>query len=89
MEITMIAVFVVLGFALVMWAITTIYKKARGNKPAVEKPAKATVSNKDKKESPFEKYCDDKENDNYQIRAKWILLHDKNERDDRGQDDSM
>ena len=89
MEITMIAVFVVLGFALVMWAITTIYKKARGNKPAAEKPAKAAVSDENKKESTLEKYCNDKKNDNYQIRAKWILLHDKNERDGRGQDDSI
>ncbi|NLD10686.1 hypothetical protein [Aminicella lysinilytica] len=84
-----ISVVVIIVAIIVSVLFFSIQNYRKHNTAKVEKPAKVAVPNEDKKKSPFEKYCNDKKNDNYQIRAKWILLHDKNERDDRGQDDSM
>jgi hypothetical protein len=81
----------IIGLSLVMWGLTTIYKKTTKNKASESKVNKNDIDKKanSKEESAFEKYCNDKKDDNYKIRANWILLHDKNERDDRGQKDSM
>ena len=87
MGITMIGVLVILAFAVLMWAGTTIYKKQRGSKLHQENNVENLASKKDADESTFEKYCNDKKNDNYKVRANWILTHDKNERESRGQKD--
>ena len=86
-----IGIIAILALSLVMWVLTTIYKKKKINKPLKSKADMDDVNKKDnnKEEGTFEKYCNDKKDDNYKIRANWILLHDKNERNDRGQKDSM
>ncbi len=70
-------------FALVMWLVTTLIKKVRG------KPVDfSSVEDEGKGEAgAAEKYMNGKKlNSRWQM-ANYFLIHDKNERKARGQDD--
>lgn len=88
MENKLFTIVIIVVFAFVMWVITTVYKKLRGDKIVSKPPKPATPRKLSKEEASCQKYCNEHKNDNYKARVNWILDHDDNARKDRGQDNS-
>lgn len=74
----------VLIFAPIMYVVAKVFKLGDFSDKEKKAPKKKATD----KKSFLETYCDDKKDDNYKARAKWILIHDKEERAKRGQLDS-
>lgn len=73
-----------------MWFITSAIEELKVKKHVEkkERPLKtAAKRNPKKKKSFFEKYCNEQKNDSRKALAHYILIHDKNAREERKQKD--
>lgn len=75
-------------FALIMWAVTSLIKRIKGDWDVPEKSQKEVAAEPAEPKEPgtFERYCNHQKNDSRRQLANYILIHEKAERKKRGQE---